>query len=278
MQPRRATLQSFDSLVLQGGGCRAFYSLGFLEAAGDTPALSALTQLVAVSASAAMACAHLIGGHRRAMEAFAARVRRNPKNFYLSRLLQGRHPMPHHAMYREALLDAISEAQFARLREHPARLRIVVSQSRVSSVALTVALGAYYVLTKRPPPGLQLAVIEAQGLAGRHELVDAILASSAFPPFTPTARRQGRPVIDGGALAAIPLSALDTRTARRPLVLLTRPRPVRPLPPGTRYLAPSEDLRLSTWEYSDEPAIRRVYALGLRAGEQFRHRSEVWVA
>jgi predicted acylesterase/phospholipase RssA len=276
--PAGTTEEGFDSLVLQGGGCRAFFSLGFLEAAGDAPALAALTQLAAVSASTAMACAHLIGCHREAMELFAAKVRDNPKNFYFSRLLQGRHPMPHHLMYRSALLQVLPQAQFLRLREHPSRLRIAVSRSRVSSAAVTVALGAYYVLTKRHPPGLQLHVIEAQCLPDRQGLVDAILASSAFPPFTPAAQWAGRPVIDGGALAPIPLGALDASTARRPLVILTRPWPVVPLPPGTCYIAPPWELRLPTWEYSDEPAIRRVYALGLQAGEQFRRRGLTQVA
>jgi predicted patatin/cPLA2 family phospholipase len=260
----------FDSLVLQGGGCRSFFTLGFLEAAADAPALAPVRQLVAVSAATAMACAHLIGAHRRAMELFAQGVRQNRKNFYVSQLLKGRHPMPHHAMYRASLLAAISDAEFASLRSQPVRLRMAVSRSRFSSVALTVGLGAYYVLTKRQPPGLQLAVIEAQQLHSRLDLVDAILASSAFPPFTPTAQQGGRPVIDGGALAPIPLPALDRQTAQRPLLILTRPQPVTPLPPGTPYVAPAEDLRLSTWEYTDEAAIRRVYALGLKAGEQFR--------
>ena len=90
--PARADLSHYDARVLQGGGARCFYTLGFLEVVG--PALTGVRQVAAVSASAAMACAHLAGGHREALSMFAARVRTNPRNFYPDRLLRGERPTP----------------------------------------------------------------------------------------------------------------------------------------------------------------------------------------
>ena len=272
---REVEAEPFDSLILQGGGCRCFFTLGFLEAAGDTPALQTVRQIATVSASAAMACAHLIGVHRDALEIFASRVRRNPKNFYLSRLLRGERPTPHYAMYRDALLEAIHDLGFSRIRDSGTRLRILVSHAQNPSPILATMLGAMSILLQKRPPGLDFDVIEAQALGTRHELIDAVLASSAFPPFTPLPARHGRPIIDGGAIEPIPLSALDRMTARKPLILLTRPHPVRPLPPGMHFIAPPVDLNLAIWQYADEAGLRRVYELGLRMGEAFLRTNHV---
>ncbi len=274
---REVEAERFDALILQGGGCRCFFTLGFLEAAGQAAAFAEVSQIATVSASAAMGCAHLLGTHRAAFELFAAYVRKNPKNFYLSRLLRGERPMPHYAMYRSALLDAIPAAHFGRIKEHPTRLRILVSHLLGQSWVLATFLGALSILRAQRPPGLVAEVIEAQALPNNVELVDAVLASSAFPPFTPLPRRHGRPIIDGGAIEPIPFSAVDTQAARRPLVLLTRPYPVRPLPAGTRFVGPPTDLNLAIWQYADEPGLRRVYEMGLRRGEQFLRTNRVMV-
>lgn len=262
-------VSSFDSLILQGGGCRCFFTLGFLEATGEAQLFSAVRQIATVSASAAMACAHLIGTHRGALEIFAGGVRRNPKNFYLSRLLRGERPTPHYDMYRAALIEAIPDDSFARIRDSEIKLRILVSHSRGTSRAMATMLGALSILTQSRPPGLDYNVIEAHALTNRLALVDAVLASSAFPPFTPLPELHGRPIIDGGAIEPIPLSALDRNVSQRPLIILTRPRPVRPLPPGMQYVAPPVDLNLSIWQYADEPGLRRVYEMGRRCGEAF---------
>jgi predicted acylesterase/phospholipase RssA len=270
---REVEAGTFDSLILQGGGCRCFFTLGFLEVATQAGAFPEVRQIATVSASAAMACAHLIDGHRSALEIFAAGVRKNPKNFYVSRLLRGERPTPHYDMYRAALIEAIPDVHFARIRDSAIRLRILVSHSRGTSRTVATLLGALSILTQQRPPGLDYNVIDAQTLPDRLALVDAVLASSAFPPFTPLPELHGRPIIDGGAIEPIPLSALDRKTAQRPLILLTRPRPVRPLPPGLHYVAPPVDLNLAIWQYADEPGLRRVYEMGLRCGEAFlKHR------
>ena len=274
-QGKEVEAPRFDSLILQGGGCRCFFTLGFLEAASDAPALSEVRQIATVSASAAMACAHLIGRRREALEVFSSLVRNNPKNFYWSRLLRGERPTPHYAMYRAALIDAIPDEMFPRIRESAIRLRILVSHARAPSRTMATVLGALSILFQTRPPGLDSDVIEAQGLPSKLELVDAVLASSAFPPFTPLPERHGRPIIDGGAIEPIPLSALDTQAAKQPLILLTRPLPVRPLPHGTHFIAPPIDLNMAIWQYADEAGIRRVYELGLRCGEAFLKRGRV---
>ena len=94
------------------------------------------------------------------------------------------------------------------------------------------------------------------------------MASSAFPPFTPVPMLpSGIAIIDGGAVAPIPVSEL--LAAERPLVLLTRPVPRLPLPAGFPLVGPREPLPMQTWEYTDEPGLRVVYDAGRRDGEAF---------
>lgn len=270
----RVQPEIYDSLVLQGGGCRCFFTLGFLEAAG--PVLSGLRQIAAVSASTAMACAHLIDSHRQAFATFARLVRQNRRNFDIDKLLRGQNPMPHHDMYRQALLEAFSEDAFARLRAAPTRLRLAISRVPGQSLAVAMGLGVLFILRKQPPPLLQMTVIEVRDLQTPQELADAVLASSAFPPFTPVPRRDDHMLIDGGAVAPVPHQALDLDHVQQPLFVLTRPEPAWPMPAGVHYIAPETDLRVATWDYSNEAELRRVYEAGLRQGEHFVRAPRVW--
>ena len=271
----RVDPQGYDALVLQGGGCRCFFTLGFLQAAG--PTLTGLRQIAAVSAATAMACAHLIDGHAHAFATFARLVRQNRRNFHIDKLLRGEHPMPHYAMYRQALLEAFSDASFARLRASPIRLRLAVSRVPSRSLSLAMGLGVLFIVRKQAPPLLQMNVIEARDLQTPVALADAVLASSAFPPFTPVPRRDDHLLIDGGAVAPVPHQALDAAQGQRPLFILTRPEPVWPMPPGSHYIAPETDLGVATWDYSNEAQIRRVYEAGLRSGEHFCRTPRVWL-
>jgi hypothetical protein len=226
-------------------------------------------QVAAVSASSAMACAHLAGGHREALALFAARVRTNRRNFYLDRLLRGERPTPHLEMYSGAMQDFLTPERFARIRDHQQRLRIVVAKGPSRSKLLITGLAALTVLRPRPAPLLRPHVLCAAQMQEPSELVFAVLASSAFPPFTPVPKLPGSElsIIDGGAVAPVPVAALHA--AARPLVLLTRPVPRLPLPAGLPLVGPAEPLPLRTWEYNNEPGLYHVYERGQRDGEQF---------
>ncbi len=262
-----------DALVLQGGGGRCFFTLGFLEEAATR--LQGVRQVAAVSASCAMAVAHLLGEHRSAMERFALLVSKNPRNFYPLRLLVGRRPMPHHDIYHGVLMDTICPKRFERLRTGPVRLRLLLGTGPGRSRALAVGL-AVLAVVRGQTRFLGSQVIDVGTLSRREDLVDAILASSAFPPFTrvPMDPQRGVAIIDGGAVEPVPLSALcQERPVRSPLIILTRPSPPRPLPPAwlrlATVIAPLRPLSISTWDYADQGAVRRVYDEGRRAGERF---------
>ena len=96
--------------------------------------------------------------------------------------------MPHHAMYREALLEAFAGDAFVRFEAQPTRLRLATSRVPARSLAVAMGLGVLFLLRRQPPPLLSVHVIEAHALSDGEALADAVLASSAFPPFTPVPR------------------------------------------------------------------------------------------
>jgi predicted acylesterase/phospholipase RssA len=249
---------------MQGGGCRSFFQLGVLEVAGGV--LGPFEEVGAVSASTAMACAHLLGVHGEAHRRFAARVGRNRRNFYPGRLLAGRRLTPHAEMFRETVLECVDARRLAALRAHPSRLRFLVGVGPLRSRALAVALATTTVITKRPSPLIAPHVIDVRDLATPEALADAILASSAFPPFTPLPIIGGRAAIDGGVVQSVPLRLVSARA--HVTALLTRPRPWRPLPPSVRVIAPAHTLPVALWDYADAARITATYDAGRRAGER----------
>jgi predicted acylesterase/phospholipase RssA len=112
--------------------------------------------------------------------------------------------------------------------------------------------------------------LEARALATPEDLVAAILASSAFPPFTPVARILGRVALDGGLVESVPLGLLS---GGERVALLTLPRPRQPLPPSVRVIAPAEPLDVAMWDYASVTRITRVYDQGRRAGEALAGRA-----
>ncbi len=252
-----------NALALQGGGCRAFFQLGVLATAGD--ALGPFDEIAAVSASTAMAAAHVVRLHAEALERFARRVRKNRRNFYPGALLRGRRLTPHLAMYRETVLECLSGEKFAELRRSPTALRFLVGVGPARSRALVLALAATAAITRRPAPLVAARAIDARALASPAALADAILASSAFPPFTPLPLVDGRFAIDGGVVESVPLSLLTA--GARVTAILTRPTPWRPLPPSVRVIAPREPLPIAIWDYADEPRLRATWDAGRRVGE-----------
>jgi predicted acylesterase/phospholipase RssA len=279
------------SIVLAGGGCRAFWSLGVLEALRrdlSTPPGAEgpfVTEWAGVSAGAAMAVLHLTGRATSGVERFEVATRANPKNVYPLRLLRGERPFPHEAMYRAALEHGAGGDAIARLRA-AGPLRILQAFLEAGAPRyLTAARGlwAYRQQKKRgdlhgddqPPKGIGWRVVTAQELPDGPALVEAILASSASPPFTRAFEHQGRLLVDGGLVDNVPLRALSpTAQGGRVLVLLTRGQAAGggPLVHTTDrlYLAPSRPVPVVKFDYTSPERVRETFELGLSDGARWR--------
>jgi predicted patatin/cPLA2 family phospholipase len=104
----------------------------------------------------------------------------------------------------------------------------------------------------------------------REELTDLILASSCAPPLLPVMKLGKKVALDGGMIDNVPVRILDDCTGKK-LVLLTRRYKDSMLPEetGVVYVQPSEDIKITKWEYTDPEGLQYVYDLGRRDGERF---------
>lgn len=277
MTPSQESPKSHDALVLQGGAGHALFTLGFLQRAA--PALTAVTQIGAVSSGAAVACLHLLGRHGQALDYFlhaAQQAGRSASGLDLRRALwrigRGQPPTLHYTLYRNALHDLLTEASWRELREHPVRLRILVGRGPGASRLVAGVLATLAMAGGRTLPGLTAQVFEAQECGSRAGLIEVLLASSAVPLISPIPRLGGRACVDGGSVSPIPLSAI--RGAENPLVVLTGPQPLRPIPAWMRRAAPAAPLPISPWSFGDAQGWRRICELGWQVGARFAAESQ----
>jgi predicted acylesterase/phospholipase RssA len=272
------------ALTFAGGGNRAFWQMGLLNRWADR----LLPRAAVVAGCSAGACVVAIYLTER-QEATAAfwRERRShvTRNFEWRNLLAGQSPAPHGPIYRATLLHALEGGGFERVRRQPFPLLVLASGfPRLAPAPLAVTAGiAAYQLEKavrrrmvHPALGRALGfrpfVHDARACESPEELADLIIASSATPPFTPVGSFRGRRLLDGGLVDNVPAFVAETGPAvRRNLVLLTRQYP--PEATGWRgsrlYLAPSEPVPISRWDYTRPELLDETVALGERDAERY---------
>jgi predicted patatin/cPLA2 family phospholipase len=269
----------YRAVVFAGGGNRSGRQGGFWDTvrpAGAEPAV-----VTAVSAGACIAALALGGAGPAGLEHMKRVTAANPKNFHPGRLLRGRNPFPHPAIYGQALESLLDRAALERIQAGP-ELRVLLARPPAGLPSgLAVLLGfACYTLEKhlRQPlhPRLPLKLgfkpltVSAAGLSAPQELWRLILASSATPPILPAMRWQGRTVVDGGLIDNVPVVSLSP--GERPaLVLLTRRYPPAKLAgrPGFTYVQPSRPVPAGKWDYTDPDGLQAAYDLGCADGRRF---------
>lgn len=271
---------SFDAVVFAGGGCRCFWQVGFYQAVAPALDLRPI-QVAAVSAGSAMACALYADRVDEVLAYFLDRVTANEKNIYPGNLWGKAAVFPHEEIYRATILHAIDGAAMARLKQGP-EIRVLMSRlPRWLGPRSGVAIGflAYEVEKMLSPNvhpelarqfGFESEVVPFGGCETPGEIADVILQSSCTPPFTPVYHRDGEPVLDGGLVDNVPVSALSGGF-ENVLVLLTRCYPEEVLPNGAdrTYVQPSEPVPVEKWDYASPDLVRATLELGRRDGEAF---------
>jgi len=273
----------FDQVVFAGGGNRCWWQAGFWDIV--QPQLDPRPRIIAgISAGAATACMLYTRDADWVMRYYENALRRNTKNAYWGNLLRGESVFPHYRIYRQALLDIYGE-KFAQLAKAP-EIRIGVShvprwlgaRSAVAAGLIAYNIEKYIRKTLHPTLGQALGFhpefVKAQECATIEDLADLILQSSSTQPFTPILRRNGRPVLDGGMVDNVPVSALDPSPGLV-LVMVTRLYPRERMfvvPHGEQkrlYIQPSRKVPISSWDYTRASQMQHAYNLGRADGEQF---------
>ncbi|WP_332681720.1 patatin-like phospholipase family protein [Bosea sp. (in: a-proteobacteria)] len=147
-------------------------------------------------------------------------------------------------------------------------------------VAAALGIGAYQ-LEKRlrrpvhPTAGRRLGfapdLIRVGDCSEPKELIAALMASAAVPPFMPAGKVGSRAALDGGLFDSAPAWALAEMeaTGEPTLVLLTRPFAQVPAVENRTYARPSRTIPVSQFTIRNWDGIRFAYELGIRDGEDF---------
>jgi predicted acylesterase/phospholipase RssA len=264
-------------VTFAGGGNRCFYQMGLLNA-WPRDLWERVAGVATCSAGACVAVTWFSGRADETHAYWCERCRAVTSNFDWSRLLRGERPAPQYEIYRDTMRHMLAEGGLERVQALPFPILILASRlprGVPAAAAVLLALAAYQ-LEKRLRPqmvhpswgravGFTPEVIDARACRDVEELTDAILASSATPPFTPVASIGGRTLLDGGMIDNVPaFLAEGIPGVRRNLVLLSRPYP--PEVTGRHgdrlYLAPTREVPIDRWDYTRPHLLGETIRMG----------------
>lgn len=275
------------SLVLSGGGCKAFWSNGVLRSIGDL--LPPIDHWAGASAGAAIALTHVAGRFDDAFDHFLGSVTANQRNFYPDRALRRQRPFPHEEIYRDVVRFALRDHGFAQVRAS-APVHILLSYVEAGQPFVSTSWTAVRAFAKRRlrgvlhgpeqlPPGVGVEIVNSHEATDIEELLDWTLMSSTIPPITSIQRKAGRRYLDGGLIDNIPIRALP-KLARgsgsKVLCLVSHHVRVPKRPVQWRngadvlYLAAQAPLPVGVWDYTSPDRVIAAIELGQRDGAAMR--------
>jgi predicted acylesterase/phospholipase RssA len=274
----------FEAIAFAGGGNRCYWQGGFWDAAAPLLGLKP-EMVVGVSAGAWSACYSLLGLGRRVNEMVAEGCSLGRRNFEWRAWRSEGSPWPVASMYRRLMEAIIDEEAFTRLTQGPDILIALARKPRRLPLALAIPIGiaTYQVEKKWRAPvhprggralGFRPEYVNVKSLASPEDLVAALLASAAVPPFMPVGRVGGLAALDGGLVDNVPVEPIEAVEQRggKTLVILSRRYRAFPERPGRLYVQPSEPVPIGQFDITNPDGIRKAYELGLRDGETFARR------
>lgn len=282
------------SIVLSGGGCKAFWAMGAYEVLHDL--LPPVEHWSGVSAGASMALARVAERFDECFAIFLDAVERNARNVYPERLLRRERAFPHDDIYRAAVREVFDSGGFDRIRSG-APVHILLSYIKPGHPPLKtsfIAVRNFAQARRRKhlhgpdwvPEGIGEQVVCSREARDADQLLDWTLASSTIPPFTRIQRHAGRTYLDGGLIDNAPIRALPREArgeGRKVLCLISHPKPTPPKPVRTPegaevlYLAAQRELPVRIWDYTSPERILNIMAIGRRDGEALRPRLQAFV-
>ncbi|MCP4675060.1 MAG: patatin-like phospholipase family protein [Deltaproteobacteria bacterium] len=268
------------AVVLAGGGCMTFWSLGALHHIEKY--LPPVSEWAGVSAGAAMAVAACAKRIEETKDFFVARTDANKRNIHLVNIFGKQPVFPHEEIYRSTILHALENGGFETFKTS-APVRILLSYFEEGASTLKTVFGAAMAYRKRkknqiihgpdePFPGLVEEIATAQECKSENSLCDIIMASSCTPPITSIQVIGGRSYADGALLDHAPVRALSkSALSGKMLVFTTQCVPNEALPSieNRLYLAPSRPIPISVWDYASPDKVKESFGLGAMDAAQF---------
>lgn len=282
------------SVVLSGGGCKSFWSIGALEVLEQQ--LPAIDHWAGVSAGAAMAISRVAGRFEHSFSRFLESVAANRSNFYPSRALRRQRPFPHEFIYRDAVRYLLRGEGFEKVRAG-APVHILLSYVDAGQPFVPTAWPAVQAFLDRRwrrvlhgpealPRGIGTEVVCSRDAESVEQLIDWTLMSSTIPPITPIRSKDGRRYLDGGLIDNVPIRALPSEaraTGSKILCLVSHHIPVPRAPVRTPegaevlYLSALDDLPVQMWDYTSPERVHAAIELGRRDAVTQRERVAAFV-
>ncbi|HLT35592.1 MAG TPA: patatin-like phospholipase family protein [Enhygromyxa sp.] len=269
------------SVVLSGGGCKAFWSVGALDVLEQH--MPTVDHWSGVSAGAAMAISRVAGRFEHSFSRFLESVAVNRRNFYPARALRRERPFPHDSIYRDAVGHLLGADGFANVRAGaPIHILLSYVEPGQPFVPTTFAAVQAFIDRRRRhvlhgpeqlPAGIGTEVVCSREAADVEQLIDWTLMSSTIPPITPIRRKAGRRYLDGGLIDNVPIRALpaEARAAGSKILCLIShrvpvPRAVVRTAEGAEvlYLSALDDLPVRVWDYTSPERVHAAIELGRR--------------
>jgi predicted acylesterase/phospholipase RssA len=269
------------SVVLSGGGCKAFWSIGALDVLEQH--LPPVDHWAGVSAGSAMALSRVAGRFDDSFTRFLESVAVNRRNFYPGRALRRERPFPHNFIYRDAVGYLLRGEGFAKVRAG-APVHILLSYVLAGRPFVPTTINAIQAFVDRRrrfilhgpdelPPGIGSEVVSSHQAMDVEQLINWTLMSSTIPPITPIHRKHGRRYLDGGLIDNVPIRALPPQ-ARGPgskiLCLISHRIPVPQTPviaadgAEVLYLSALDELPVRVWDYTSPERVYAAMDLGRR--------------
>jgi predicted acylesterase/phospholipase RssA len=271
----------FAGLAYAGGGNRCYWQGGFYETVAPRIGLKPRRVVGASAGAFAMLYTALgLGPTVRELVREACLGRTSEVDWRAFR--RGGRLFPVGEMYRDMLTRLFTPERLAELESQADFLIAISRPPRLWPLPVIAALGiGAYQLEKRvrrpvhPTAGRKLGfrpdLIRIADCAGPEQLVAALMASAAVPPFMPAGSIGARAALDGGLVDSAPAWALAEMEAagEQTLVLLTRPFAEVPQVTNRTYARPSQVIPVSQFTIRNWEGIRFAYELGIKDGEDF---------
>ncbi|XDD52134.1 patatin-like phospholipase family protein [Leptospira sp. WS92.C1] len=276
-------LENEICLAIAGGGCKAFYGLGFgheLKSWGLK-----FREVSGVSAGAAMVLCLISGGEEECVVFFENIVRKNPANFYLSRLFKGERAFPHEEMYRktirfgmdfEKILKSGTKVFIHTLRAIPKedsfknkfRLARLIAETAKAFLEDEIDRGRG-INTERMQRvlrnwNMKEVLFTEKDFEDPESVEQIILNSSSVPPVVSVQSHGKEYYLDGGLTNNLLLETFppDRKTIGVYFESTTIVGKDPKLLERCYLQRPSEALPITSFDYTDPIGVRRAYELG----------------
>ncbi|ALO28265.1 MULTISPECIES: patatin-like phospholipase family protein [Leptospira] len=271
--------------AIAGGGCKAFYGLGFgheMKSWGLK-----FKEVSGVSAGAAMVLCLICGNEEECVSFFENIVRKNPANFYLSRLFKGGRVFPHEEMYRKTIRFGIDFQKIVKseIKVFIHTLKAIPKEDSLRNkfrLARLIAETAKAFLEDERDKKRGLNTERMQRILRKWNMKEVlftkkdfddektveqiILNSSSVPPVVSVQSHEKEYYFDGGLTNNLLLEVFPPD--KKTIGVYYEPTTIVGKDPKLLercYLqTPSEPLPITSFDYTDPNGVRRAYELGKR--------------